>query len=264
MKIQSRWWLLLTSVLISEVPCHSALKTNVTLGERAECDPLANIFVINLEGKRGEARRAEIRKEFEKAGIHKYTLWPATDRHTDIHYQQLLKAGESILKKDGHSAMTDGEAALALSHQRIYKHVIDKKLACALVFEDDARLTASFANRLSSLRAKLTMPFDWIKTDWNNKDNGSPTGPADQSSMPHLEDGDGQFASGYIVSAAGARLLIDANTPLWMNADGIMDPTHLKSSLAANERPNSQPRVYHVVPELSWQGNWRLDGGKMD
>lgn len=262
MKIQSSCWLLITSVFISDVPCHSALKTNDSLGVRAECDPLSNIFVINLEGKRGEPRRAEIRKEFQKAGIHEYTLWPATNRQTDINYQQLLKAGESIRKKDGHAPMTDAEAALALSHQRIYKHIIDKKLACALVFEDDARLTANFASRVNSLRTKMTMPFDWIKLDWSNKYNGSPTGPEDQVSMPHLEDGDGQFASGYIVSAAGARLLIDANTPVWMNADGIMDPSHIKSSLAANERPDSQPRVYHAVPVLSWQGNWRMDGGK--
>lgn len=262
MKIQSRCWLFLTSVLVSEVPCHSASKLGKTHDVKAECNPLANIFVINLKGKLGEPRRAEIRKEFQKAGIHEYTLWPATTKH-DIKYQELIKAGDSLRKKDGHRQISDGEAALSLSHQSIYKHLIDKKLACGLVFEDDTRLTANFASRLNSLAAKMTMPFDWIKLDWNCKYNGSPTGPEDQSSMPHLEDGDGQFASGYIVSAAGARLLIDANTPVWMDADGIMDPSHIKSSLAANERPDSHPRVYHAVPVLSWQGNWRMDGGKM-
>jgi len=261
MKSSTCCLLLATAVLFLEFHSSHCYKLS-EYHQTGKCDPLANIFVINLEGKAGETRRAAIRQEFEKAGIHKYTLWPATNKKTDIQFPQVLEAGESIRKKDGHQTLGAGEAALALSHQRIYKHLLKSKLSCALVFEDDTRLAANFASRLNSLQNNLTMPFDWIKIDWELAMQGSSIGPKDQTSMPHLEETDGSFASGYIVSAAGAQLLIDVNTPLWMNADGVMDPSHIKSSLAANERPNSQPQVYHVVPSLSWQGNPNMKGGK--
>ena len=53
----------------------------------------------------------------------------------------------------------------------------------------------------------------------------------------------------YAVSLSGARLLAQVQTPVWMSADGVMDPRHLASvGKAARVFHSDPPLAYHDEP----------------
>lgn len=236
----------------------------------SHCDPLANVFVINVAGAVGAARRAQAIAELDKAGISQYVISNAVTP-LDFKYPEVLLAGESIRLRDRRMRrrISVGEAALALSHLAIYNKILEGNISCALVFEDDFRLVepSTFKDRISSVG--LPAEYDWVKVDdcrWKGSHNGPP-GPVHPPRVDQLETnpwfqipGRGPCTSGYIVSSAGARLLRAANSPLWMNADGSMDPLHIRYTAAADRLPTKQ---FLFEPPLSWQSD-EIDEGGID
>lgn len=203
----------------------------------------------------GAARRVSAEAELAKADIHQYTFQAAVVP-SEVSYPQVLDAGEFIRLKDGHYKISAGEAALSLSHGKIYQKMVDEGISCALVFEDDFHLVdpATFKYRLS--RAPLPVEYDWVKLDQcGHKGELNASIP---STPPKVMPGCGACTSGYLVSNAGARLLLQANTPLWMNADGNMDPYHIKFTAAAARLP---VKSFHFDPQLSWQTDLSNQGG---
>jgi GR25 family glycosyltransferase involved in LPS biosynthesis len=233
-----------------------------TVAERP-CDPLANIFVINLAGERGAARRDHMSKEFASAGIENYSFIAAADGATLTEWYSLADAfaAQDIRKGDGHARIHDGHIALSRSHQMAYERVLEANLPCAMVFEDDAALGLDFKGRLERVAPRLPERFHLVKLDYC--DGRSPPGsvPTESTSTEELNVVWGQHgacAGSYIVSKEGAEMFIRGNTPIWMNADGALDPQHIRHSPAAYMLPLLD---FHLAPKLVWQGAEGLPGG---
>lgn len=47
-----------------------------------------------------------------------------------------------------------------------------------------------------------------------------------------------------------------ANTPVWINADGAMDPKHIPFNPAVKQLKGREPeiRLFYVDPPMAWQG----------
>lgn len=226
----------------------------------SSCDPLANVFIINVAGPTGAKRRARAMAELEKAGISQYIISNAVTPR-DFSYPEVLEAGESMRLAEGHAKISEWEAALALSHRNIYNRIVKENRSCALVFEDDFRLLgpSTFKDRISGVR--LPAEYDFVKLEYGmykglKEDN--PPIPAVQIPLAIHVSRPTCCASGYLVSNAGARLLLEANTPLWNNADGNMDANHIKFSAAATSLP---VKSFILDPPLSWQSDEFDEGG---
>lgn len=194
------------------------------------------------------------------ANLANFSFWPAIDKDT-LDYPAVIQAGEAIRSRDGHKRLSAGEAALSLSHRAIYEHVLATEAPCALVFEDDVTLCESFSLLVKQLQRKLN-DFDFVKLDYCKSGNyilkGAPF-PWDMYTSVGLKSGPGgPCASAYIVSSRGAKLLAEANTPVWINADGLMDEAHLAHTTIAQRLPL---HVFHTYPPLATQGRDDLPGG---
>ena len=196
------------------------------------------VFIINLVDGRGEERRIHALSQSATAGINP-VLWPATDREL-IDYESLLCEGKHLRKMDGHRELTAGEIALSMSHCGIYRYIVEHRIPMAIICEDDVCFCDGFKTKLKN----LTIPedFDILKLEYHNSNM------CGMSENCRVVQGMGGACSAcYIVSQKGAQHLLDCNTPVWMNADGIMDNFHLRK---VGKRPLKQ---YHVVPPLASQ-----------
>lgn len=108
-------------------------------------------FVINLESD--IVRRQQIVGQLEMIGL-AHEVFPAVDGRG-------LSPGEVACHYDAKAAardkreMTLGEVGCALSHQGIYARMVERKLPCALVIEDDARLDPGIMPVLAAVEALL-------------------------------------------------------------------------------------------------------------
>eukprot|EP00747_Dinoflagellata_sp_TGD_P093882 gnl/TRDRNA2_/TRDRNA2_165907_c0_seq15.p1 gnl/TRDRNA2_/TRDRNA2_165907_c0~~gnl/TRDRNA2_/TRDRNA2_165907_c0_seq15.p1 ORF type:complete len:166 (+),score=14.01 gnl/TRDRNA2_/TRDRNA2_165907_c0_seq15:3-500(+) len=160
----------------------------------------------------------------------------------------------SCWRRVGHWFLHPKEAALALSHLAIYRHILTNRFKCAVIFEDDVLLANKFVERFQAA-LKHVPQYDLVKLEYCDYTR-SARGPLDQHSVPKVVKGQGHPCSaGYMVSEEGAALFLKANTPLWMNSDGIFDPHHIQYTSAAEFLPL---RVFHFYPALAWQGNERM------
>eukprot|EP00747_Dinoflagellata_sp_TGD_P093877 gnl/TRDRNA2_/TRDRNA2_165907_c0_seq10.p1 gnl/TRDRNA2_/TRDRNA2_165907_c0~~gnl/TRDRNA2_/TRDRNA2_165907_c0_seq10.p1 ORF type:complete len:300 (+),score=14.89 gnl/TRDRNA2_/TRDRNA2_165907_c0_seq10:118-900(+) len=219
------------------------------LSDGLGCDPLEHTFIISL--KRAQQRRTVVQEEFRRANITKFTLWDAVDKDK-LQYPEVLRAGNQARSFfDGQYGLSRKGAALALSHLGIYRHILDNRIRCALIFEDDVSLTNKFVERFQAA-LKHVPQYDLVKLEYCDYTR-SARGPLDQHSVPKVVKGQGHPCSaGYMVSEEGAALFLKANTPLWMNSDGNFDPAHIQYTSAGRYLPL---RVFHFDPPLAWQGN---------
>jgi GR25 family glycosyltransferase involved in LPS biosynthesis len=142
-----------------------------------------------------------------------------------------------------------------LSHNNIYKELLDSDEPWRLVAEDDIRVAEGFSECLASILGRLPAKWDWIKIEYSNgvaPEKHLRRRPSD--CRIELYDALARpihCAALYLVSRAGASLLLDVNGKgrTWCNADGAMDHywIHLCTGLSRTGR------AYHVVPQLAWQ-----------
>eukprot|EP00747_Dinoflagellata_sp_TGD_P093884 gnl/TRDRNA2_/TRDRNA2_165907_c0_seq3.p1 gnl/TRDRNA2_/TRDRNA2_165907_c0~~gnl/TRDRNA2_/TRDRNA2_165907_c0_seq3.p1 ORF type:complete len:302 (+),score=14.05 gnl/TRDRNA2_/TRDRNA2_165907_c0_seq3:118-906(+) len=223
------------------------------LSDGLGCDPLEHTFIISL--KRAQQRRTVVQEEFRRANITKFTLWDAVDKDK-LQYPEVLRAGNQARSFfDGQYGLSRKGAALALSHLGIYRHILDNRIRCALIFEDDVSLTNKFVERFQAA-LKQSGRYDLVKLEYCDY-MSEPGGPPDQQSVPAYVEGQGGACSGaYMVSEEGAALFLKANTPLWINSDRVFDPRHIMHTPAARYLPL---RVFHFDPPLAWQGHEQVD-----
>jgi glycosyl transferase family 25 len=123
--------------------------------------------------------------------------------------------------------MGNGEFACALSHHFIYREIIARNLAHALVLEDDAILGQEF---LQFLEHGKKRDVDLLVLDHRRADvfrAGSLHFPSGQTAYrlafsPFL-------TTGYIVSNAGARTLLNNSLPIAAPADWPINIADMKS-----------------------------------
>lgn len=117
--------------------------------------------------------------------------------------------------------LSDGEFACALSHRSVYRRILDDDLPGAIVLEDDAILSSSFAD---FIRKQGYREADFIQMDywparvfWRQRRSWS----SEIELIPLAENT--CLASGYSISAEGARYMLSRTTPLAGLADWPCD-----------------------------------------
>ena len=123
---------------------------------------MIKIFVINL--KSSEDRRNSITRQMERLRL-SYEIYPAVDGReiSDETLEKIHSAGFYFKKSYGRN-MERGEAGAALSHLRLYNKIVQEKIDCAIILEDDAEFDARLrhiAERKENLK-KVLKNYDLI------------------------------------------------------------------------------------------------------
>jgi GR25 family glycosyltransferase involved in LPS biosynthesis len=202
-------------------------------------------FVINLPDERGRSRREHLFAQARRVGW-TFTLVDAVDKET-IDYPNLLKVSSALRSLDKDTQLTRGEIALSQGHRNIYKTIIDRGIDVALVCEDDIELCEEFVAATADVCTRLLREypdFDVAKLEYQYL-TGHTRNPGDPLLI--RETTGGACTACYLVSYKGAIHLSDVNTPIWANADGLMDNERLT-------RMGFRPlEAYHVSPPLARQ-----------
>lgn len=175
------------------------------------------IFVLSLPDD--EARRQPLLDRLTQMGL-PFRLFYGVDGRAGLPADSLpLIDREATAKRMGR-AMTDGEFACALSHQNIYRTMVEEGLPGAVVLEDDAILTDDFADYLQAghhRRQGLTL-FDYRfarALPWQRERLGRWV-LFRAAQQPTL-------TTAYSLSREAAARLIAANSPVSFAADWPMD-----------------------------------------
>lgn len=241
------------------------------------CRPLEQPwFVINLEGPRGQKRRDHATREMLKAGIKNFSFWPAADAGDNSPGGMCERERKRFPRNAGvkHWRHNNGcyknpSLANSLSHRLIYEHIVDNKLPCAVIFEDDFSLCDNFLEDFKRVTETLP-PFDVIQLGYCPH-GGKPSTPqvcgSNVKKKLVLKYGwPGACAHAYILSYQGALFFGETHKPVRVPADGAWSPMHMKGHPAErtslDKSPGALPGSYwHTYPMLSYQGYDIAEGG---
>jgi glycosyl transferase, family 25 len=196
-------------------------------------------FLINLD-------RSPDRLQFFSDQAREYGL--PFERISAVDGRSMSQADyeQSVSKAFEFQPITLFEAAVFLSHRSIWQRVVDQKLLCAAVFEDDVVLSPEV--RTFFLHAEsIIESIDLLKLETTLRKvvcekHSLPNETA--HSIQRLRTWHGG-AAGYIVSNRGARLLLNATKLLADQVDQVMfNPL---SSIS------SQLHIYQCIPALCVQ-----------
>ncbi|MFV0333213.1 MAG: glycosyltransferase family 25 protein [Tropicimonas sp.] len=198
------------------------------------------IFVISLAD--AAVRRDNIRSRLDELGL-QVSFMDAIDgrRGLPAEYESWIDRPKT-LERRGYP-MSDGEYACALSHQVLYRRVVDENLPGAIILEDDVTPTPlfrDFVQKRGYERADLIQLFFFDAKVFRFPK------PAltDRIRMRRLTE-NAFMAAGYSISRRGATHLVKKCTPLSERADWPCDVTRIGAAV-------TQPRlVMHPDPAKS-------------
>ena len=186
-------------------------------------EPQWPIFIISLSD--AFDRRATICAALEARNL-KYEICEAIDGR-----QGLNAALEAHIDRDGTPAvygrpMSDTEYACALSHMSVYERILERDLPGAVVFEDDAILTSHFDE---FIEARGYLRADLVQLDHLNGDVWLFDRPLPLTAEISLARAarNAALATGYTISASGARYFLEEGRPIRSVADWPADPTKI-------------------------------------
>ena len=233
--------LLILLILIILILNNTFIKLNFS-------DKDVELYVINLEGPLGEERRNHIKNIMGKANIN-YILYPAHNKDN---------INVSRYKKFKHRELSKGEIALSMTHNDLYKKLLNSRKDFMIIAEDDCTVRPNFKYYLNKVLNNLPNDFDVIKLEYikkfnedgnyNNKDNTDV--PYDNSTELSFNTYLYPGAACYIISRKGAEYFLSLNEPIWLPADGVFDK---KWQNEKNMERNAN--TYYVTPQLAWQGD---------
>jgi len=241
------------------------------------CRPLEQPwYVINVAGSRGEKRRQHATEEFGKAGIKNFSFWPAADASDnsptgmcETERKRFPRNAGVFHWRHNNGCYKNPSLANSLSHRLIYEHIIERKLPCAVIFEDDFSLCDNFLEYFKKATETLP-PFDVIQLGYC-PGGGKPTDtrvcPDHMKKEPVLKYGwPGACAHAYILSYQGALLFGETHKPVKVPADGAWSPLSMKGHPAArvslDDSSGTLPGSYwYTTPMLAFQGYDIAEGG---
>lgn len=172
------------------------------------------VFVINLE--RCPDRKQHIIDQLE--GV-QYEFIAGIDGMT-LNMSQLIEEGiwdrdrcERTIRRGIHM----GEVGCAMAHMKIYRKMVDENISNALILEDDIEIyhesiEAHLEEAISQLPAKWDLLYLGYQQDSRLKYS---------SNLKRASIHDGAF--GYSLTLPGAKKIIKSHTPMYHNADGILN-----------------------------------------
>lgn len=192
---------------------------------------IENIIVLSL--KDAEARRTPLVEQLKELRLD-FTLWDAVDGRfglSDADEKRIDRVGAQ--ERMGRP-MSDTEFACALSHHDIYQDILQHGRAHTLILEDDAILTARFADLLKTFAME---DYDLVLLDhWRTRVHRRDRQQVSHQLHGHRVAGETWLTTGYVVSLKGAGILAASSSPVRSTADW---PCAL-----------SQLRAYAVVPRV--------------
>ncbi len=212
------------------------------------------IFVLTLKGD--EARRAPLVAWLDRHGL-EYELFFGVDGRGGLAPEWEAQIDRAKATARLGRKMGDGEFACALSHQEIYREILERGLPGAVVLEDDAVPGDAFAAFMASrgyARAGMIL-LDHSNTrvarvgavDLGNGALGRPV-----TMSPFL-------TTGYTVSAEAATELRRLSLPISFTADWPCDLSRV-GAVAAWPRlighPVPDPAQSHIAVDRGRQRRW--------
>ncbi len=166
------------------------------------------IFIINLENS--VARRLQMQKQMSNLGL-PFEFIKAVDGR--LMSDKQIKQATSIINY----AFLPGEIGCALSHQLVYKKMIDDNIDTALILEDDVILHADTGNILVNLNLSNNRP-EVVLLSRVNKYLKKPTRNITGHYSLHKTH-QATTAHSYLINKQAAESLLTHLYPVWMTAD---------------------------------------------
>ena len=203
------------------------------------------IHIINPPGKLGEERRKYIKKVFDKADM-EYIF-------SGYHKEKIDKSRYSKYKRGD---LSDGQIALSMAHNDLYKQLLDSNDNFMIIGEDDCTFRPNFKIYLNKVINSLPSDFDMVKLEYikdptikYNTDDNDDVPRDDNAEIKYFKDSFYPGTACYIISRKGAEYFLKLNEPIWLQSDGILEEKWQK------EKMDRTALIYYTDPPLSWQGN---------
>lgn len=184
------------------------------------------IFIVNL--KKSVERRLKMEAQLNALGL--------SAEFIDAVDGRLMSEDEKrSVTADVNYAFLPGEIGCALSHQKIYKKMIDENIDNALILEDDVVLNEEFKNVMEQITVPDVRP-SVILLSRSNKFFKKPLKKLTRKHSLH-KTLHATTAHSYIINKSAANSLLNGLSPVWIVADkwGLFEDMSLVD-------------VYSVVP----------------
>lgn len=161
-------------------------------------------FVILLE--RDRERSVHVHEDLAPQ-LPRCEIVPATDFKSSDMDGELARA-EIYVDRAKYRNMTPSKTACSVSHIRVWRKIVERKLPAAIVLEDDVAVGPEFRSFVGRLRRELPADFDLVHLFVAvNRDVWSERAAAVDT--PYVDFVPKWGRSAYMVSAKGARKLLD-------------------------------------------------------
>ncbi|WP_353416946.1 glycosyltransferase family 25 protein [Enterobacter hormaechei] len=165
-------------------------------------------FIVNL--KHSLERRAKMECQLSELNI-AYEFIEAVDG------RKMTETELRNVTRETNYAFLPGEVGCALSHQKIYKRIIDENIDAALILEDDVVLNSDLREILNNVTLSKTKP-EILLLSRVNKYYKKPFKHIFGSYNIHKTQ-HATTTHAYIINQKAARSLLDNLYPVWMVAD---------------------------------------------
>lgn len=220
------------------------------------------IFIISLPD--ADARRNAVSARLSAIGLEGAFI-DAVDGRNGLPADLEARIDRASAKAHFHRDLSDAEFACAMSHRRVYQHILDQGLEGAIVLEDDAVPQPGFSEFLhdQGYRAADLILFDHqgaFYLPWSKVHRPTPTTRArTMINVPVL-------ATGYSVTAGAAKRILGARPKVDRTSDWPVDIRRLgalavrpRLVLADEKLPSDTEKTRHQAIENS-TSRWRIIG----
>ncbi len=213
-------------------------------GEQCIAPCCSQVYCINL--KRRPDRKKKTEEQFKRMGIEVARVvqwWPAVDGE-QLRERSMLQPDISVKM---YNECSLGEIGCALSHMGIWKDMLQRGLATAMIFEDDIEGQPGFYQQLDQYWHQL--PTDWDILYLGVWDTGRSRRYSSNLSIP----GYPLYLHAYCLSNRGARRLLELIPPCRVPIDNAV-ADHASQLKVVNFHPQL------VRQDESWAGSDLLLG----
>lgn len=165
-------------------------------------------FIINL--KHSLERREKMESQLLKLNI-------AHEFIEAVDGRKMTEVERNNVTRELNYAFLPGEVGCALSHQKIYKKIINENIEAALILEDDVILNSDLHDILNSVTLSKTKP-EILLLSRVNKYYKKPLKPICGSYNIHKTQ-QATTAHAYIINQKAAGNLLQHLYPVWMVSD---------------------------------------------
>lgn len=220
------------------------------------------IFIISLPD--AADRRDAVTARLSAIGLSGEFI-DAVDGRTGLPPELEARVDRASAAAHFHRDLSDAEFACAMSHRRVYQHILDQGLDGAVVLEDDAVPQPGFKNFLldEGYKAADLILFDHqgaFYLPWRKVHRPTPTTRArTMINVPVL-------ATGYTVTAHAAKRILGARPKIDRTSDWPVDIRRLGALavrprlVLADEKIPSDTEVTRKVVIQNSASRWRIIG----